>query len=352
VKVFTIVGARPQFVKAAPVCRALRQRHQETLVHTGQHYDDNMSKVFFDELEIPKPDINLEIGSGSHGAQTGAMLIQIEKLLFDAQPNWVLVYGDTNSTLAGTLAASKLGIRVAHVEAGLRCFNRALPEEVNRVVTDHLSNLLLCPSKGAVNNLRNEGIRDGVHLVGDVMFEALSFAVERSSRNSQVLRELQLQTKKFLLATVHRAENTDDPARLACILAALAELSETVVFPVHPRTRKVLQSQGLSWPSNVRAIDPVGYLDMVQLEKAARIILTDSGGIQKEAYWLGVPCVTMRGETEWTETVEYGWNRVVGADREKIVNAARTLTPPAARPPLYGDGTTARRIVELLESHN
>ena len=323
-KIVTIVGARPQFIKAAPVSRELRKQHTEVLVHTGQHYDENMSAVFFRELEIPEPDCNLGIGSGSHGQQTGAMLGGIEAVLIAEQPDWVLVYGDTNSTLAGALAAAKLHIKVAHVEAGLRSFNRRMPEEVNRVLTDHVSDMLFCPTQTAVKNLAREGLTEGVHLVGDVMHEALLWAAERARTQSVILDRLVLMKKGFLLATVHRAENTDDPVRLRAIVEALVSLDDPIVFPIHPRTRKALDRLEFpTLPSRVKVIEPVGYLDMVHLEQSARTIMTDSGGIQKEAYWLGVPCVTLRDETEWVETVESGWNVLVGADTERIVGAAK-----------------------------
>jgi len=289
-KIVTVVGARPQFIKAAALSRVLRQQHNEILVHTGQHYDDNMSAVFFAELDIPAPDVNLQIGSGSHGTQTGAMLTGIETVLLAERPDRVLVYGDTNSTLAGALAAAKLHIPVAHVEAGLRSFNRAMPEEINRVVTDHLSDVLLCPGQTAVDNLAAEGITRGVHLVGDVMADALIVASERAMTHSAILTRLELTEQSYVLATVHRAENTDDPLRLHNILTAFLDSNELIIFPVHPRTRKRINELDLSLQqSNLRLIEPVGYLDMVQLEQSARMILTDSGGVQKEAYWLGVP---------------------------------------------------------------
>lgn len=354
-KVVSIVGARPQFIKAATVSRALRRRHTEVLVHTGQHYDDNMSAVFFDELDIPSPEYNLGVGSGPHGAQTGEMLARIEKVLMIERPDWALVYGDTNSTLAGALAAVKLHIKVAHVEAGLRSFNRRMPEEINRIVTDHVSDLLLCPSQTAVDNLAAEGIVRGVYLVGDVMAEALAFAVECARERSDILMRLGLTERGYILVTVHRAENTDDAGRLRSIIDALKALDETVVFPAHPRTRCRLAELGLSdlqsMTHNLMILEPLGYLDMVRLAQSARAILTDSGGVQKEAYWLGVPCVTLRDETEWVETVEAGWNILVGADTERIVQAIRSFTPPAARPALYGDGYTAVRVVELLEAN-
>ncbi|MBN2006819.1 MAG: UDP-N-acetylglucosamine 2-epimerase (non-hydrolyzing) [Anaerolineae bacterium] len=348
-KIVTVVGARPQFIKAAPVSRALRKAHTEVLVHTGQHYDENMSSVFFAELDLPQPDVNLGVGSGPHGAQTAAMLAGIEQTLLAEKPDWVLVYGDTNSTLAGALAAAKLHIPVAHVEAGLRSFNRRMPEEINRVLTDHISELLFCPSQTAVDHLTAEGIIHGVHLVGDVMMDALTFAAARAQTHSNILQRLGLDEKDFLLATVHRAENTDNPDRLRAILEAFSALDETIVFPVHPRTRARIEVLNLQSKSrNLKSIEPVGYLDMVRLEQAARMILTDSGGIQKEAYWLGVPCVTLRDETEWVETVEAGWNMLVGADAERIVTAVRDFDLSKNRPPLYGDGRVAERIVSYL----
>jgi UDP-N-acetylglucosamine 2-epimerase len=348
-KVVTVLGARPQFIKAAPLSRALRKRHNEILVHTGQHYDHRMSGIFFDGLEIPEPAVNLEVGSGSHGAQTAAMLEGIERVLLQEKPDWVIVYGDTNSTIAGALAASKLHIKVAHVEAGLRSFNRSMPEELNRIVTDHLSDLLLCPSQTAVSHLAAEGITRNVHLVGDVMSDALYWARQQLEKTPiKILEQLGVARKKFLLVTSHRSENTDDPKRLAGIVNALNALEEPVIFPVHPRTRKTLQAQGHALRKHVQAIDPVGYFEMVALTSMARVVLTDSGGLQKEAYWLGVPCITLRNETEWVETVETGWNRLVGTEADTIVGAVKTFVPPSLRPPLYGDGNVAGKCVDLL----
>lgn len=348
-KIVSIVGARPQFIKAAAVSRRLREKYIEILVHTGQHYDDNMSAIFFDQLGIPEPEVNLAIGSGLHGAQTGLMLNEIEKVLLSQQPNWVLVYGDTNSTLAGALAAAKLHIPVAHVEAGLRSFNKAMPEEINRVLTDHISNLLLCPSQTAVNHLADEGITTGVHLVGDVMFEALTFAVEKAKNKSNILNKLKIKEKEFFLATIHRAENTDNPTRLQDIFAAFDAIKEPIVLPLHPRTRKVLKTINYSPPSHVCLIEPLGYLDMVMLEKSAKMILTDSGGIQKEAYWLKVPCITLRDETEWVETVKEGWNILVGANTSLILDSVYGFSLPSTHPMLYGDTQTVKRCISFLE---
>lgn len=349
-KVVSVVGARPQFIKAAAFSRALRQCHQEVLLHTGQHYDYAMSGIFFDGLEMPVPEINLGVGSGTHGAQTGAMLAGIEEVLLSEQPDWVVVYGDTNSTLAGALAAAKLHIPVAHVEAGLRSFNRRMPEEINRVTVDHLSDLLLCPSRTSVKNLATEGIAKNVHLVGDIMLDVLNWARARiAARPSEILSQLDLCQGGYLLATVHRSENTDDASRLSGILSALVALDEPVVFPVHPRARKAISGGAYKLSPNVRLIDPVGYLDMVSLTHSARLVLTDSGGLQKEAYWLGVPCFTLRDETEWVETVESGWNILVGSKQERIVQAVGEFALPIERPALYGDGCVAARCVDQLE---
>lgn len=352
--ILTIVGARPQFIKAAPVSRALRARHREVLVHTGQHYDANMSDVFFAELGIPEPDANLGIGSGSHGQQTGRMLMAIEEVLLAERPDWLLVYGDTNSTLAGALAAVKLGVPVAHVEAGLRSFNRAMPEEHNRVLTDHCADLLFCPTLTAVNLLAAEGLTAGVHLVGDVMVDALRQHAELARQRSDALARLGLAPQGYLLATVHRPYNTDAPEALRSIFAAFGDICQRrhqpVVLPLHPRTRRQLDAWGLQPPAGVRLVDPVGYLDMLALEQAAALILTDSGGVQKEAYAFAVPCITLRPETEWVETVQAGWNVVVGADRGAIVQAAtQHRWPDGPPPPLFGDGHAAERIAAVLE---
>lgn len=349
-KIVTVVGARPQFIKAAAVSRELRKTHTEALIHTGQHYDANMSAHFFDELGIPEPDYNLDVGSGSHGHQTGAMLARLEDVFMAESPNWALVYGDTNSTLAGALAATKLHIPVAHVEAGLRSFNRRMPEEVNRVLTDHAADLLLCPSQTAVENLRREGVTRGVRLVGDVMYDAWLYAAQQSGNAPALLNAYPLEPGAYLLVTIHRAENTDDESRLRSILTAFESLDEPLIWPLHPRTRKTLTRLGYTPPPHVRLIEPVGYFEMTTLERCARMILTDSGGIQKEAYWASVPCITLRDETEWVETVAAGWNVVVGADTQQIIDAVQSFVTPDQHPSLYGDGQTASRIVEALES--
>lgn len=347
-KVLSVVGARPQFVKAAMVSRVLRRSGQEVLLHTGQHYDDSMSAVFFDELNIPRPEINLGVGGGTHAEMTGRMLLGIEQALLSEKPDWLLVYGDTNSTLAGALAAAKLQVPVAHVEAGLRSFNRAMPEEINRVVCDHLSTALFCPTDEAVRNLAAEGISRGVCPVGDVMMDALQANLALAHSRSSILRQLNLQPRRYALATIHRAANTDDPARLRAILSALGRLSLPVVLPLHPRTRNVLAREGIQPGGNLRLVEPVGYLDMLALEESADAILTDSGGVQKEAYWVGVRCITLRDETEWVETVQTGWNRLVGADPAAIEQAFTAWRPSGERPPVYGDGHAAEKIVAHL----
>lgn len=355
-KIVTVVGARPQFIKAAAVSRVIRtdfaDRVEEVLVHTGQHYDDNMSKVFFEELDIPKPKYNLEISGGHHGAMTGRMLEAIEKVLLQEQPDCLLIYGDTNSTLAGALAAAKLHIPVAHVEAGLRSFNMRMPEEVNRILADRVSSLLFCPTQAAADNLKAEGLLKGVHNVGDVMYDVALFYRERARQHSAVLGRLGLARGAFALATCHRAENTDDPVRLSAILSSLAEVSkhESVIFPLHPRTRKLIGDYGLSrYLTNLTVTDPLPFLDMVVLEQDAHVILTDSGGVQKEAFFYGVPCITMRDETEWIETVELGWNQLVGADSQKIVQSYFSAKPPATRhSSVYGSGTAAVTILRIL----
>lgn len=368
-KVVTVIGARPQFIKAAVVRRAIQAfnksswkgRIREILVHTGQHYDDVMDGVFFRDLELPKPEYHLGVGSGSHGRQTALMLDGIEVVLRRERPEVVLVYGDTNSTLAGALASAKLHIPVAHVEAGLRSHNRSMPEEINRLLTDHLSTLLFCPTAQAVRNLAREGIKDGderlVRKVGDVMYDSVLFYSGLAEKKSAILEELDLFNPQsaihnpYYLATLHRAENTDNPERLASILKALDKIGRAtpVILPLHPRTRKRMKGYRLSCRA-VKLIDPVPYLDMLQLEKNALAILTDSGGVQKEAYWLRVPCVTLREETEWMETVQDGWNVLAGTSFRKIMEGvkpvARRRLP--GRSKLFGDGRAGMKIVEVI----
>lgn len=347
-RIVTIVGARPQFVKAAAVSRELVDAGvRELLVHTGQHYDREMSPIFFEELGIPAPAANLDVGSGSHAVQTGEMMIEIETFLTDRpRPDWVMVYGDTNSTLAGAIVAAKLHIPLAHVEAGLRSFNRRMPEEINRVVTDRLSALLFCPTQTSVDNLRAEGVTEGVHLTGDVMLDATRRFAELAARCAPLKDVTNHGAGRYYVATIHRADNTDDPGRLAGAFEGLGRLDLPVVLPLHPRTRSRLA--GLDVPGNVDIMDPVGYLTMLTLVHHARAVLTDSGGLQKEALWLGVPCITLRDETEWVETLERGWNQLVGADPDRIEAAAGRR--PELPIPEFAEAGASRRIVDILLS--
>lgn len=365
-EILTIVGARPQFVKAAVFSRYLNKNAtrlglSEYLVHTGQHYDDNMSEIFFREMEIPTPDVNLNIGSGSHGKMTGEMLWRIEEIILDRSPDIVLVYGDTNSTLAGALAAAKLHIPVAHIEAGLRSFMMVMPEEQNRRLTDQLSTWLLCPTATAITNLKAEGIQDTsakcpssdkkrVTNVGDIMFEA-SLYYRRKALEGCAGGPLSgiVSGKTFALLTLHRAENTDDPRRLLSIVTALNCLDNIeFVFPVHPRTRKIMTSLNIKLANHIKKIEPVGYFDMIRLEEECDFVITDSGGVQKEAFFFGKPCITLRDSTEWVELVDSGWNTTTGADTDRILTAVQNLRKPVERPPLYGDGNCAEKIVHEL----
>lgn len=355
-KILVVVGARPQFIKAATVSRSLRRPEfaglSEVIVHTGQHYDPSLSAAFFDELAIPPPAYHLGVGSASHGAQTGAMMARLEEVVARERPGWVLVYGDTNSTLAGALVAAKASVPLAHVEAGLRSFRRGMPEEVNRIVTDRLSDLLFCPTEASVANLRAEGRDDGIHLVGDVMYDSFLYFREQVN-GARVLRQLSIGGGAYILASVHRAENTDDPGRLSTVISGLGLIAQrvSVVLPLHPRTAKALDSAGITLPEGVRAIEPVSYLAMIGLLLNAAAVATDSGGLQKEAFFAGVPCVTLREETEWVETVETGWNRLAPLTEEGIeaaLSAALEQKRKRAPPSLYGDGDAAGRIVRIL----
>jgi len=351
-KIISVVGARPEFIQATPVSRALRKNHQEILVHTGQHYDYKMSQTFFDELGIPSPDYNLEVGSGSHAGQTAEILVRFEELLLKEKPDCVIVRGDTNSTLAGALAASKLHIPTVHIEAGERSFDRRMPEEINRLVADKLSSAFFCVSQTAVKQLADEGITKDVHWVGDVMLDANLANRPLARQKSTVLSTLELVPASYGLVTVHRAANTDDPERLSNIVKALSQVGETVIFPVHPRTRGALDKLDVQFGDNVRLIEPVGYFDMMVLEENARIIATDSGGVQREAYFMNKPCLTLRDETEWTETVEVGWNKLVGVDMNMIINEWKTFAPPAEQPPIFGDGKAGEKIANILGKIN
>lgn len=352
-KILTVIGARPQFIKAAVVSRAISKFSEmtEILIHTGQHYDDNMSDVFFRELDIPRPDHNLGVGGGTHGQNTGRMLEKLEAIIQIENPSWVLVYGDTDSTLAGALAASKLHIPVAHVEAGLRSFNRRMPEEINRVLTDHISSVLFAPTKTAFNNLVREGISESrIQIVGDVMYDAALFYknLAKSPKNSNLAK---LASGSFILCTIHRAENTDSKERMESILNGLAKSPCAVVLPIHPRTRNRLIQMGLVMPPNIYVINPVGYLEMVWLEMNSCLIVTDSGGVQKEAYFHGKYCVTLREETEWTELVQMKVNQLVGTDSEGIAEALLGDIPVINSQQIYGDGQSANLIAEYLQNN-
>jgi UDP-N-acetylglucosamine 2-epimerase len=346
-RILSVVGNRPQFIKSAPLSLALRNRADEIVLHTGQHYDHELSQVFFDELGLKPPKHRLEAGSGSHAQQTARMLPGIEAAVVEERPDLVLVYGDTNSTLAGALAASKLRVPVAHVEAGLRSFDRTMPEELNRVLVDRVSSLLFAPSQTAVANLQNEGIVQGVHEVGDVMLDANLRLAPIARQRSQALELDGVESGGYALVTVHREANTKEPA-LGRIVEALNALEEPVVFPLHPRTAGAIESHGLRLSGHVHPRPPAGYLDFAALASQARVILTDSGGVQKEAYWYEVPCVTLRENTEWVETIETGWNRLAGTDPTAIEQAVADAAPGSTHPPLYGDGHAADLIADVL----
>ena len=350
-RVLTVIGNRPQFVKAAAVSDRLRTGAREVLVHTGQHYDDDLSSVFFDELELPRPDHHLDLGGGSNTSQTARMLAELEPLLADERPDVVLVYGDTNSTLAGALAGAQAGVPVAHVEAGMRSYDRTMPEELNRVLADHASSLLLCSSERAADTLRGEQVYGEVVVVGDVMVDVARMLAPRARERTEALAAAGVEPGGYLLATAHRAGNVDDPGRLERLVDLLLAVPAPVVLPLHPRTRARLEAAGLMerLDGRVRLAPPLGYLDFTALLLHSRAVLTDSGGVQKEAYLAGVPCVTLRAVTEWTETVDAGWNALVDLDADAAV-AALDRPPPAERPPLYGDGRAGERVVAALRA--
>jgi UDP-N-acetylglucosamine 2-epimerase len=351
VRIVTIIGNRPQFVKAAAVSRRLRERFDELIVHTGQHYDDELSRIFFEELDVPRPARELGAGTGSNTAQTARILGALEPVLHELEPALALVYGDTNSTLAGALAAAQAHMPVGHVEAGMRSFDRTMPEELNRVLTDHASDLLLCSTPTAVANLEREGAAGEVHLVGDVMADVSLAFRDIAEERSRILDDLDLEPGAYLVVTAHRAGNVDDPDRLEALVELLAALPGPVVFPLHPRTRARLEAAGLTERlSSVTLVPPLGYLDFLKLARHARAVLTDSGGVQKEAYLLAVPCVTMRDRTEWTETVDTGWNVLVDLNVDAAL-AALDKEPPAERPELYGGGRAAERVAETLVAY-
>jgi UDP-GlcNAc3NAcA epimerase len=347
-RILSVVGARPEFIQAMPVSHAIRTKHKEILVHTGQHYDYQMSQTFFDEIDIPVPDYNLGAGSASQAQQTAEIMVGLEQVLLKEKPDFLIMRGDTNSSLAAALVASKLNVPFAHIEAGERSFNQAMPEEINRLVADRLANLHFCVSQVAEHNLSIEGIAKSVYWVGDVMLDALLYALPLARAKSKILSQLQIEPQKYSLVTIHRAANTDDPLRLRQIILALNQVSETVILPVHPRTRKALSNINVHIENNVRIIEPVGYFDMIVLEENARLIATDSGGVQREAYYLEIPCLTLRDETEWIATVQTGWNKLIGANQRLILDNWFDFVPPSEHPHIYGIGNAAQRISEIL----
>ncbi len=351
-KILSVVGARPQFIKLAPLSREIRKHFEEVIVHTGQHYDYEMSRVFFKNLEMPEPKYNLNVGSSERKIQIRKIQEGLEKVFLKEKPDLVIVFGDTNSTLAGAMAASKMGIKLAHVESGMRSFDKTMPEEINRIETDKISDILFCSTKTAVDNLNKEKIKGIIHLVGDIMIDVLKENIE-SKKNSEVLEQLNLKEKGYIVATVHRAGNTDNADNLKNIVEAFIDSGEKIIFPMHPRTAKALASYGLNNKfenTKVVVVKPVNYTDMLVLENSARKILTDSGGIQKEAYFFKVPCITLRDETEWTETVKDGWNILVGPDKIKIVDAIKNFNPTGKQSEDYGSGDASKNILKVISS--
>tara|TARA_B100001964_G_C14250638_1_gene609756 strand:+ start:817 stop:1875 length:1059 start_codon:yes stop_codon:yes gene_type:complete len=350
-KIISVVGARPQFIKLAILSKELRENHNEIIIHTGQHYDDNMSRYFFEEMQIAKPDYNLNIGSGSHGKQTAEMLIGLEDIFLHQQPDVVITFGDTNTTLATGLAATKLNIPVAHVEAGLRSHNREMPEEINRILTDHISDYLFAPTLNAMENIKSENLYGKPFLVGDVMYDSLLYYGKIAEQKSRILKNLKLKQKEYILLTLHRPYNVDNIQKLQNIFSALKQTKRFIVLPVHPRTCKMIESTNTIIPENISIIEPLGYLDFIFLQKHSEKIITDSGGIQKEAYLNGIPCITIRPETEWIETVKAGWNVLVGDKKDQLIENCLHFKPSHNRPRYFGDGDSSKKIISILESH-
>jgi len=350
-KITSVVGARPQFIKLAILSKELRENHNEIIIHTGQHYDDNMSRYFFEEMQIAKPDYNLNIGSGSHGKQTAEMLIGLEDIFLHQKPDVVITFGDTNTTLATGLAATKLNIPVAHVEAGLRSHNREMPEEINRILTDHISDYLFAPTLTAMENIKSENLYGKPFLVGDVMYDSLLYYGKIAEQKSRILKNLKLKQKEYILLTLHRPYNVDNIQKLQNIFSALKQTKRFIVLPVHPRTCKMIESTNTIIPENISIIEPLGYLDFIFLQKHSEKIITDSGGIQKEAYLNGIPCITIRPETEWIETVKAGWNVLVGDKMDQLIENCLHFKPSHNRPRYFGDGDSSKKIISILESH-
>jgi len=348
-KIISIVGARPQFIKLAPLSKVLREYHQEVIVHTGQHFDKEMSDLFFNELGIATPDYNLDINSGSHGEQTGRMLIELEKVVTKEKPDLIVVFGDTNSTLAGALVASKLHIPIVHVEAGLRSFNKSMPEEINRIVADHTSDYLFAPTKTAKSNLEKENLTEKTYLTGDIMVDSHLNALNKANK-LETISNYSLTKDEYFLLTLHRPYNVDEPANLKKIFSELRKLGNQILFPVHPRTRKVIENNGINVPTNILLTKPVGYLDFVNLQANSKKIITDSGGIQKEAYILKKPCITLRSETEWVETVQVGWNLLVNpAEEINYAEKIESFEPPEEYENIFGDNVAAK-MVEIINN--
>ena len=350
-KIISVVGARPQFIKLAILSKEIRENHNEIIIHTGQHYDDNMSKYFFEEMQIAKPDYNLNIGSGSHGKQTAEMLIGLEDIFLHQKPDVVITFGDTNTTLATGLAATKLNIPVAHVEAGLRSHNREMPEEINRILTDHISDYLFAPTLTAMENIKSENLYGKPFLVGDVMYDSLLYYGKIAEQKSRILKNLKLRQKEYILLTLHRPYNVDNIQKLQNIFSALKQTKRFIVLPVHPRSRKMIENTNTIIPENISIIEPLGYLDFIFLQKHSEKIITDSGGIQKEAYLNGIPCITIRPETEWIETVKAGWNVLVGDKKDQLIENCLHFKPSHNRPRYFGDGNSSKKIISILESH-
>ena len=350
-KIISVVGARPQFIKLAILSKELRENHNEIIIHTGQHYDDNMSRYFFEEMQIAKPDYNLNIGSGSHGKQTAEMLIGLEDIFLHQKPDVVITFGDTNTTLATGLAATKLNIPVAHIEAGLRSHNREMPEEINRILTDHISDYLFAPTLTAMENIKSENLYGKPFLVGDVMYDSLLYYGKIAEQKSRILKNLKLKQKEYILLTLHRPYNVDNIQKLQNIFSALKQTKRFIVLPVHPRTCKMIESTNTIIPENISIIEPLGYLDFIFLQKHSEKIITDSGGIQKEAYLNGIPCITIRPETEWIETVKAGWNVLVGDKKDQLIENCLHFKPSHNRPRYFGDGDSSKKIISILESH-
>jgi len=350
-KIISVVGARPQFIKLAILSKELRENHNEIIIHTGQHYDDNMSRYFFEEMQIAKPDYNLNIGSGSHGKQTAEMLIGLEDIFLHQRPDIVITFGDTNTTLATGLAATKLNIPVAHIEAGLRSHNREMPEEINRILTDHISDYLFAPTLTAMENIKIENLYGKPFLVGDVMYDSLLYYGKIAEQKSRILKNLKLKQKEYILLTLHRPYNVDNIQKLQNIFSALKQTKRFIVLPVHPRTCKMIESTNTIIPENISIIEPLGYLDFIFLQKHSEKIITDSGGIQKEAYLNGIPCITIRPETEWIETVKAGWNVLVGDKKDQLIENCLHFKPSHNRPRYFGDGNSSKKIISILESH-